>query len=182
MHGPLDNAAGYQVHFAGAILEGHAVFTVIAFDQLPNVTVERSSTCFRNRCDCGKDVTVYVDPDRIQQVMANLLEHALRHTPVGGSVNVACECIDGSATITVADTGDGIPGDRLEAIFDRFHRGDTSRGKGGEGSGLGLTIARGIITDHGGTLTATSAGHGHGCELHIIVPTSSTDIAQARAY
>lgn len=123
---------------------------------------------------CASKPTVNVDPDRIQQVMANLLENALRHTPVEGSVNVSCKASDGArATILVTDTGDGIAAEQLEAIFDRFHRGDPSRRSDDVGSGLGLTIARGIITDHGGALTATSDGEGNGSQFQITLPIHS---------
>lgn len=119
---------------------------------------------------CAKEATVNVDPDRIQQVMANLLENALRHTPRNGAVSVTCKDTDEGATITVADTGDGVSVDQLEAIFERFHRGDASRRNDGQGSGLGLTIARGIIADHGGTLIATSEGPGQGTQLRLTLP------------
>lgn len=127
---------------------------------------------------CVNDATVDVDPDRIQQVMANLLENALRHTPRNGTVNVTCNA-DERATITIADTGDGICVDQCEAIFERFHRGDTSRRSDGAGSGLGLTIARGIISDHGGTLTATSGGEGHGSQFHVALPIHNAGPAAA---
>ncbi|MDQ1247879.1 MAG: Histidine kinase [Actinomycetota bacterium] len=120
---------------------------------------------------CGHDTVVDVDADRLQQVMANLLENALRHTTSNGTVTVACSCTAGSTLITVTDTGDGISPDQLNAVFDRFHRADTSRHNDGEGSGLGLTIARGIITDHHGTLTAESEGLGRGARFCITLPT-----------
>ncbi len=119
---------------------------------------------------CASDARVNIDPDRLQQVMANLLENALRHTPKAGHVAVSCQCKGERVVITVTDTGDGIPVDQLDAVFDRFHRADTSRRNDGEGSGLGLTIARGIITDHGGTLTAESEGFGRGTRLIVNLP------------
>lgn len=120
---------------------------------------------------CTNDATVDVDPDRIQQVMANLLENALRHTPADGLVSVTCATSsDGSATISVSDNGDGIAPEQLEAVFERFHRGDTARRSDGAGSGLGLTIARGIVNDHGGTLTAVSDGEGYGSQFLLRLP------------
>lgn len=97
------------------------------------------------RCDPGPPgALVEADADRIGQVLANLLDNALRHTPSGSTVALAARTRGGTAEITVvdtgADTGDGIPADQLEAVFDRFHRLDPARSGGG--SGLGLTIAR----------------------------------------
>ncbi len=119
----------------------------------------------------GPPVSALVDPVRIQQVLAGLLDNALHHTPHGGSVTVAVARGVDEAILTITDTGAGIPAGELEAVFDRFHRVDAARSRnGGEGSGLGLTIARAIITDHGGTLTAASAGPGTGTRFTITVP------------
>ncbi len=130
---------------------------------------------------CPQEVSVDVDPDRIQQVMANLLENALRHTPAGGQVTVSCDCTAEQVLIAVTDTGEGIPSHQLDAVFDRFHRADSSRQNDGEGSGLGLTIARGIIADHGGKLTAESAGPGSGTTLVISLPRLSPPSAPTTA-
>jgi signal transduction histidine kinase len=111
------------------------------------------------------------DRIRLQQVLANLLDNALRHTPAGGTVTVDTDRRGGSVTITVADTGEGIDAGQLEVVFDRFHRIDPSRvSADGSGSGLGLTIARAIVNDHGGTLTARSAGLGRGAAFTVTLP------------
>ena len=74
----------------------------------------------------------------------------------------------------MTDTGDGIPPDQLEAVFDRFHRIDPARrGTAATGSGLGLTIARAIVADHGGTLTAHSDGPGTGTTFRITLPAAT---------
>lgn len=118
---------------------------------------------------CG---AVLADPDRIQQVLANILDNALRHTPAGGAVTVACEPGDGpTAVITVTDDGEGIPAEHLDLVFERFHRVDGSRQRtGAGGTGLGLTIARAIVTDHGGTLTASSPGPDLGTTVTLTLP------------
>ena len=114
---------------------------------------------------------VTVDPDRIQQVMANLLDNALRHTPPGGQVIVTATSNSEEVSIAVKDTGTGIPIDQLETIFQRFHRLDPARtNRADGGSGLGLTIARAIVEDHHGTITAHSAGPGHGAAFHVSLP------------
>ena len=118
----------------------------------------------------GSDVVVMADPDRLQQVLSNLLDTALRHTPAGGSVDVSCEHTAAEVTVSVSDTGDGITEDQLDAVFDRFHRADASRRNDGEGSGLGLTIARAIVIDHGGTLIAQSEGLGRGAVFRVTLP------------
>jgi signal transduction histidine kinase len=115
------------------------------------------------------------DATRLQQVLGNLLANSLRHTPPGGRVTVSVNAAPThTVRITVADTGEGIPVDQLEAIFARFHRADQSRSSGdGSGAGLGLTIARAIITGHGGTLTAASGGPGTGSTFTATLPTIS---------
>jgi signal transduction histidine kinase len=89
-----------------------------------------------------------VDPGRIRQVIGNLLSNSLRHTPSGGSVKVS---VSAPATITVTDTGEGIPAELLPHVFERFARGPNS-----PGSGLGLAIAHDIVKAHGGSLTVVS--------------------------
>jgi signal transduction histidine kinase len=126
---------------------------------------------------CPSAQQMMADADRVGQVLANLLDNALRHTPPGGAVRLACgPTADGKVEITVADTGEGIPADQLEAIFDRFHRIDGARGNGdGSGSGLGLTIARAIAADHGGSLTAASQGPGRGTTMTLRLPAVPRD-------
>ncbi|HYO85964.1 MAG TPA: HAMP domain-containing sensor histidine kinase [Dermatophilaceae bacterium] len=111
---------------------------------------------------------IRVDPARIQQVLGNLLANALRHTPPGGHVAVSTSAVGSVVQIAVADDGEGIPTDQLDDVFTRFHRIDPSRAShDGSGSGLGLTIARGLIAGHGGTLTAASDGPGTGSTFTI---------------
>jgi signal transduction histidine kinase len=117
------------------------------------------------------ELRVNADPERLGQVLSNLLDNALRHTPSGGHVRVAAAVSGATAVLTVADDGDGIPVDQVQAVFDRFHRVDPSRASNdGSGSGLGLTIARAIISDHGGTLSAASDGPGTGATFTVRLP------------
>ncbi|MDY3127236.1 MAG: ATP-binding protein [Corynebacterium sp.] len=116
-------------------------------------------------------VQVEVDPQRFGQVMDNLLSNALRHTPAGGKVVIACELLaNRCALITVTDSGDGLSAEQLSKVFERFYRGDTSRSRDRSGSGIGLTISRALIEAHGGTLTADSAGLGTGSVFSIKLP------------
>jgi two-component system sensor histidine kinase BaeS len=92
-----------------------------------------------------------VDPVRVREVLANLVSNAVRFTPAGGEVRVEVEAADSTAALRVSDTGPGIPEPDLPHIFDRFYKGTSSNG-----SGLGLTIARNLVSAHGGTLTASN--------------------------
>ena len=98
-----------------------------------------------------------MDRTRISQVVANLLENAIRHTPESGAVTLtAGRGGPGMVRITVADTGEGIPPDDLPTVFDRFYRADPSRARATGGVGLGLTIAKQLVEAHGGTISARS--------------------------
>jgi signal transduction histidine kinase len=90
------------------------------------------------------------NPEKLQRVLFNLIQNAIRHTPADGSVTVAAESAGESIQVEVADTGSGIPARDRERVFEPFFRGDSSRGGGG--SGLGLSICRAIIEVHGGRI------------------------------
>ncbi|MBI4282528.1 MAG: HAMP domain-containing protein [Chloroflexi bacterium] len=100
---------------------------------------------------------VTMDRTRIAQVLGNLLENAITHTPQDGRVAVLAEVIGRSvARVTVADTGVGIPPEELPRVFERFYRVDHSRTRATGGAGLGLTIAKQLVEAHGGTIRAES--------------------------
>jgi two-component system, OmpR family, sensor histidine kinase BaeS len=114
---------------------------------------------------------VLVDRDRMGQVLGNLLDNALRHTPDGGSVRIAAEHGDhGRVELTVTDSGAGIEADHLPYVFDRFYRVDTARDREHGGSGIGLAIAKALVEAHGGTIRAESAGAGRGATFVISLP------------
>jgi len=96
------------------------------------------------------------DPDRLAQVLVNLIDNALRHTPAGGTVTLAIRAYDGGATLVVRDTGLGIPYNDLPHVFERFYVVDRSRAREHAGTGLGLSIVKQIVEAHGGTVTADS--------------------------
>lgn len=105
----------------------------------------------------GGDLLVRADPDRLEQVLSNLMSNALRHTPPGASIRLSAEAGEEGVLIRVADTGEGIPAEDLPYIFDRFWRGDRSRTRSeGSGSGLGLAISRQLIAAQGGTIEVES--------------------------
>jgi chemotaxis family two-component system sensor kinase Cph1 len=100
---------------------------------------------------------VDADPHRMSQVLSNLLGNAIKFTPEGGTVTLSAQLRDGALLVSIADTGRGIVPEDLAHIFDRYWR---PKGSDGEGTGLGLYIARGIVEAHGGRLWAESSSHG----------------------
>jgi signal transduction histidine kinase len=106
---------------------------------------------------------VWVDPQRIGQVLSNILLNAIRHTPEGGAITITARESQGGVEVSLCDTGTGIPEEQLPRIFDRFHRVDPSRSRETGGSGLGLTIARLLVESHGGTIIAENNPQGGSC-------------------
>ena len=106
---------------------------------------------------------IVADPDRITQVLTNLLGNAIAYTPAGGSVTITASRQAENVLVSVTDTGIGIAPEHLAHIFDRFYRVDKSRSRqAGGGSGIGLTIARHLVEAHGGNIWVESAGDGQG--------------------
>ncbi len=113
---------------------------------------------------------LWLDSERIGQVLGNLLDNALRHTPAGGTVTIsAATTRTGEVALSVADTGDGIPPEHLAHIFERFYRVDTARDRTHGGSGIGLAIAKALIEAHSGQLSVTSPGIGQGSTFRILL-------------
>jgi signal transduction histidine kinase len=107
-----------------------------------------------SRVSFGAD-QVIGDPDRIEQVLENLVANALRHTPDGGAVTLAASTNDGDIVLSVQDSGDGIPAEHLPHVFERFYKVDAARSNG-SGSGLGLSISNAIVKRHGGAMRVAS--------------------------
>jgi signal transduction histidine kinase len=116
----------------------------------------------------GPSLPVQVDGDRIRQVLTNLLGNALTRTPPGGTVTIRTGTQGRTAWVDITDTGEGIPAEELQRIFERFYRGTGNRNTAGRG--IGLTIARAITRAHGGEITATSPGPGHGSTFRVTLP------------
>jgi len=113
--------------------------------------------------------TVAVDPQRIEQVLLNLLDNACRYTPPGGKIVLSAYREDGAVHVSVRDGGPGIAPEDLPHIFERFYRGDKSRARSSGGTGLGLSIAKALIEAHGGKIWAENAPQGGAC-FHFTVP------------
>jgi two-component system, OmpR family, sensor histidine kinase BaeS len=113
-----------------------------------------------------------LDPERMGQVLGNLLDNALRHTPTRGTVTISATLSSGTdgVALSVADTGEGIPAEHLTHVFERFYRVDPGRDRAHGGSGIGLAIAKALVEAHGGQLTATSPGTGHGSTFRVLLP------------
>jgi signal transduction histidine kinase/CheY-like chemotaxis protein len=114
--------------------------------------------------------TVRVDPDRIQQVVWNLLANAVKFTPDGGRVDVEMRRENGTVEIRVKDTGIGIRSEFLPSVFDRFRQGDASTTRRYAGIGLGLAIAKQLVELHNGTIVAHSDGEGRGATFTVYLP------------
>jgi len=99
---------------------------------------------------------VFVDTQRIRQVLSNLIDNALRYTPSGGLIEITTRFDDQQIWVRVRDTGPGIAPEDLPRVFDRFYRADKSRTRAGGGSGLGLTIAKQLVEAHGGEIRVHS--------------------------
>ncbi|HYN97341.1 MAG TPA: HAMP domain-containing sensor histidine kinase [Pilimelia sp.] len=124
------------------------------------------------RVDAAGPVYVAGDPDRLRQVLGNLIRNAVAATRPGGSVTLTVRGEPAGGRVSVSDTGAGIAPQDLPHIFDRFWRADHARDRAGGGSGLGLAIARQLVTNHGGTITATSRP-GVGTTMTVTLPTTA---------
>lgn len=125
-------------------------------------------------------VSLWADEQRLSQVVGNLLDNALRHTPPGGSVEISASRRGDQVTIVVSDTGDGVAAEHLPHLFERFYRADNARDREHGGAGIGLAIARALVEAHGGTISAASAGPGTGSTFTIQLPMATPKDAANR--
>ncbi|MCS7062011.1 MAG: ATP-binding protein, partial [Anaerolineae bacterium] len=116
------------------------------------------------------ELIVHGDADRIKQVLLNLVENAVKHTPDGGVVRIIGATTDaGMVLLSVSDTGVGIPSEDLPHVFERFYRVDKSRSRAYGGAGLGLAIAKSIVEAHGGDIEVQSVV-GVGTTFNVWLP------------
>jgi two-component system, OmpR family, sensor histidine kinase BaeS len=113
---------------------------------------------------------LWADGQRLAQVLGNLLDNALRHTPPHGHVDVAATTDKRTLTIEVIDSGDGIAAEHLPRVFERFYRVDAARDREHGGAGIGLTIVKALVDAHGGHIEAHSRGPGTGTTFTITLP------------
>jgi signal transduction histidine kinase len=132
----------------------------------------RQDKVLEGDCEPGLD-PVFIDVQRIGQVLRNLLDNALRHTPAGGRVELRCTLAAESVRVEVRDSGEGIAPEDLPHIFEQFYRGEKSRSRATGGAGLGLAIARGIVLAHGGEIGVESRA-GAGTRFYFTLPRGGT--------
>lgn len=124
------------------------------------------------RVDADPALVAFGDPERVHQVVANLLENAARFAPAGTGVDVRARAETAGVRIEVLDAGPGIPTADAERVFERFYRADASRSSSGGGAGLGLAIARWIVDLHGGDIR-TEQRDPRGCRMIVTLPEAS---------
>jgi CheY-like chemotaxis protein len=117
-------------------------------------------------------VVMFADPVRLEQVIGNLVHNAVKFTPQGGHISVRATLNDGEneVRLSIRDDGDGIAHDALPRVFDLFVQGNTSLDRAQGGLGIGLTLVRGLVELHGGTIEAKSDGPGQGSEFVMTLP------------
>jgi signal transduction histidine kinase len=119
---------------------------------------------------------VMMDAARIQRVLYNLVQNAIRHTPPDGTIVLEAQEEDDAVRVDVVDSGEGVPATDLPYIFDRFYRGEKSRARGQGGAGLGLAIAKGLVEAHGGRIWAQNLP-GRGARFSFVLPKASAGSA-----
>ncbi len=113
---------------------------------------------------------VLIDPDRVVDVLARLLDNAVRHTPPHGEIVASARRCDAGVVLAVTDTGDGLREDVLPRLFDRFYRVEGAREHGRRGRGLGLAVAKALVEAHGGRISASSPGLRLGSSFDVELP------------
>ena len=142
---------------------------------LPSATA-KGVTLYRDSAD-GNDA-ILCDPARMQQVISNLLSNAIKFTPEGGTVTLSERREGGEMVLTVTDTGAGIEPEFLPHVFDRFRQQDSASTREHGGLGLGLSIVRHLVEQHGGSIDAASAGEGRGARFTVRLPLSAIAAAE----
>lgn len=134
----------------------------VNFDQLINRVVRKfqglakdNKVTLTSRLD-GEIGELFIDPDRIEQVLTNLVDNAIRHTDEEGNVEVHVSAQESGILVEVKDTGTGIPEEDLPFVFERFYKADKARTRGKSGTGLGLAIVKNIIDSHQGNISVHS--------------------------
>jgi signal transduction histidine kinase/CheY-like chemotaxis protein len=144
----------------------------ITRDAVAALTARRAADAPDVAVDVGP-VHVHGDPVRLEQVVSNLTENALKYTPTGGRIDVRLREEDGHAVLTVEDTGIGIAPDLLPHVFDLFVQADRSLDRAAGGLGIGLTLVRRIVELHRGSVEATSEGPGRGSRFTVRLPSTA---------
>jgi signal transduction histidine kinase len=131
--------------------------------------VTRQDVALKVSADEHSTPQIYADPDRLSQVIDNLLDNAIRHSPENSTITVTIKQVNDGVECSVADQGTGIPAQHLPFIFERFYRVDASRNRKDGGTGLGLAIARALVHAQGGHISAQSV-EGAGTTITFWLP------------
>jgi signal transduction histidine kinase/DNA-binding response OmpR family regulator len=142
-----------------------------AVDAVRPAAEAKKITLERNMDAAGAEIVG--DPDRLQQVVWNLLQNALKFTPRGGRIVTTLDRVEGQVRIRVQDSGQGIAPEFLPYVFDRFRQADSTSTRTHGGLGIGLTIVRRIVELHRGTVTAESAGKDQGSTFTVMLPVTA---------
>ncbi|WP_457424481.1 hybrid sensor histidine kinase/response regulator [Roseateles sp. P5_E7] len=157
-----------QLRLDSQRIELDGVLATAIDSALPTVTARGLvlSTSFGARSGCW----VMGDAARLQQIIANLLDNAIKFTPRGGRIDVSLSIVEGQAVITVSDSGKGIAADFLPHLFERFQQHDATTTRRHGGLGIGLAIVRQLVLLHGGDVVARSGGEGQGATFTVRLP------------
>ncbi len=169
--------------------EGHAAITPGWVDTGELVETVRAAVADRY---AAKDVALHIrdryagrlwaDRQRMTQVLGNLLDNALRHTPSGGRVTLTSAAAGAEVVFTVADDGEGIAAEHVPHVFERFYRADSARDRGRGGSGIGLAIVKALTEAHGGHVSVASRGPGRGSTFSVAVPIHTPSASRDERY
>ncbi|HSL46034.1 MAG TPA: ATP-binding protein, partial [Anaerolineales bacterium] len=124
----------------------------------------------------GRDCLVCADPDRSAQIIDNLLDNAIRHSPENSRITITIKPVDNAVKCSVSDQGIGIPPQHLPFIFERFYRVDSSRTRKDGGTGLGLAIARALVQAQGGQISAQSV-EDEGTTITFWLPSAHSNVS-----
>ena len=172
-----DRLADRLLILAGADEPGFLHATPIELEGFLVQTAQRwAATPRRWRLASAEEATVLADPDRLAVALDALIENAVKHTKEDDAIELATYRRDGSAVVSIRDTGTGIPPEDLDKIFDRFARADPGRSRRTGGAGLGLAIVRAIVGAHGGSVDVeSSVGQGTRFEISLPVANGSSN-------
>jgi signal transduction histidine kinase len=172
LSGLLDDLFELSRLDAGALtlhLEPGSLHDLVS-DTLEAIQAQASEKGLRLRGAVAEDVPpVLMDVARIQRVLSNLVQNAIRHTPPDGTILLEVQEEGTTVRVDVVDSGEGVAPEDLPHIFERFYRGEKSRARGQGGTGLGLAIAQGLVEAHGGRIWAQSV-HGQGARFSFVLP------------
>ena len=145
---------------------------VLLFESAELIRPLAEKACIHIEIGAASDASVWADPDRILQTLTNLLSNAIKFSPGGTTIRLSAESNGDAVVFRVSDQGRGIPSQKLETIFERFQQVDASDARQKGGSGLGLTICRSIVAEHGGQLGVESVV-GEGSVFSFTLPVAA---------